>query len=126
MPHPLAGDEDRHRAVELELHHLARRRMAVPAKIANEPAGLARAPRAVAVRHACRPLDVLVGAHVVDECDEPVVEDREVEPEDLLRGRIRRTARLHGQPAITPTEARRATARARSRASGRNTSTSPA
>src|SRR5437764_14035445 len=98
MPRPLPGDEDRERAVELELHHLARRRVAVAAEVADEAARLARAPRAVAVRHACRPLDVLVGAHVVDERDEPVVEDREVEPEALLGGRVGRTARLHGPP----------------------------
>src|SRR5262249_61150256 len=96
MPHPLPGDEDRHRAVELELHHLARCRMPMTAEVADEPAGLARAACPVAVRHAGGPLDVLVGAHVVDEGDEAVVENGEVEAEDLLGLRAGGTAGLHG------------------------------
>src|SRR5437870_7014866 len=96
MPDPLPGDEDRHRAVELELHHLAGCRVPVAPEVADQPARLAGAAGPVAVRHTRRALDVLVGAHVVDERHEAVVENREVKPEDLLRGRVRRTARLHG------------------------------
>src|SRR5262249_36178776 len=83
-------------AVELELDHLARRRVPVPPEIADEPARLARPPCAVAIRHAGRALDVLVRAHVVDQRDEAVVQHREVEPEDLLRRGIGRPTGLHG------------------------------
>ena len=96
VPHPLPGDEDRHGAVELELHHLARRGVPVAAEVADEPARLARAARAVAVRHPRRSFDVLVGAHVVDERHEAVVEDGEVEAEDLLGERTGRATGLHG------------------------------
>src|SRR5690242_20929750 len=82
--------------MELELDHLARCRVPVTTQVADEPPRLARPARAVAVRDARRALDVLVGAHVVDERDEAVVEDREVEPEDLLGSGVRRAPGLHG------------------------------
>src|SRR5689334_4104466 len=96
MPYPLPRDEDRHAAMELELDHLARRRVAMAAQVPDEPPRLARPSRPVAVRDARGALDVLVGAHVVDERDEAVIEDREVAAEDLLGGGIGRAARLHG------------------------------
>jgi hypothetical protein len=82
--------------MELELDHLRRCRVAMAAEIADQPARLARAARAVAVRDARRALDVLVGSHVVDERDEAVVEDGKVQAEDLFGGRIGRSTRLHG------------------------------
>ena len=63
--------------------------MQVPAQVAKQPARLALLPRAVAVAHARRALDALVGAHVVDERHEAVVEDGEVQAEDLFGGRRR-------------------------------------
>src|SRR5207244_7391429 len=94
VPHPLPRHEDRHRAVELELHHLARRGVAMAAEVADEPPRLARPPRPVAVRHARRALDVLVRAHVVDEGDEAVGADREDETEELYGSGVGWAVRL--------------------------------
>ena len=58
VPDPLARDEHRHAAVELQLHHLAGRRVLVPAQIAQEAARHALLARAVAVADARRALDV--------------------------------------------------------------------
>src|SRR5882757_7419541 len=84
MPNPLTGDEHRHRAMELELDHLTRRRVQVPPQIAQQPARSTRLARAVAVAHPRRAFDALVGTHVVDERDEAVVEDWEVQAEDFF------------------------------------------
>src|SRR5579871_5798038 len=54
VPYPLARNEDRHRAVELELDHLEGRRVVVAAEVTDEPTRLARASRAVAVGDARR------------------------------------------------------------------------
>ncbi len=86
VPDPLAGHEDGHADVELELHHLAGRGVLVAPQVADEAAGLADLAGAVAVADAGGALDVLVAAHVVDQGDEAVVEDGEVAAEDLLGG----------------------------------------
>ena len=49
VPYPLAGDEDRHDVVELELHHLERRRVPVAGQVADQPAVLVDLLRPLAV-----------------------------------------------------------------------------
>jgi len=51
---------------------------------AQEAARQARLSGAVAVAHARRALDALVRAHVIDQRDEAVIENREVEAEQLF------------------------------------------
>ena len=83
--------------MELELHHFARSGVQVPAQVAEQTARQARLARAVAVAHARRPLDALVGAHVVDQCHEAVVENGKVLAENLLgTGRSRALAGHRG------------------------------
>src|SRR5688500_10214987 len=96
MPDPLPRHEHRHRAVELEPHHLARRGVPVPAEVADQAARLRRLPRAVAVGNARRALDRVVASHVVDQRDEAVVEDGEIAAQDLLGGGDGRALGFHG------------------------------
>ncbi|MBW3535477.1 MAG: alanine--tRNA ligase, partial [Gemmatimonadetes bacterium] len=95
VPHPLPRHEHGHGHVELELHHLRGRGVVVAAQVADEPAGLGRAPRAVAVAHAGGTLHVLVGAHVVDQRHEAVVQHGEVAAQDLLGGGVRGPLGVH-------------------------------
>ena len=97
MPDPLPRDEHGHAAVELQLDHLAGRGVLVAAQVAQEAARRALLARAVAVADARRALDVLVGAEVVDQRDEAVVQNREVKAEDLFGRRAGRSLGLrHG------------------------------
>src|SRR5262245_45877388 len=57
VTNPLTRDEHGHAAVELELHHLARRRVHVAAQVAQQPPRQVRLARPVAIAHARRPLD---------------------------------------------------------------------
>ena len=65
VPYPLTSNEHRHRTVELELDHLTGCRVVMTPQVAHEPPCLAHLAGAVSVADARRPLDVLVGAHVV-------------------------------------------------------------
>ena len=96
VPDPLACHEHRHRAVELEFHHLGGRGMPVAAKVADESPGLGAFPRPEPVAHPGRPLDIRVRPHVIDERDEPVVENGEVAAQDLFSGGNSRASRFHG------------------------------
>jgi hypothetical protein len=96
VPDPLARDEHRHGAVELEFHHLARRRVPVPSQVADQAARLARPARAVTIADASGALDAVIAAHVVHQRHEAVVENGIVLAEDLLGGWIRRALGLHG------------------------------
>jgi len=78
MSDPLASDEDRHATMELQLDHLARRRVEVVPKVADQAAGLIALASSLSVADPSRSLDTSVGAHVVDQGDEAVVEDGEV------------------------------------------------
>ena len=101
VPDPLSRDEHRHGAVELELDHLARRRVRVAPQIPHETASLADATRAGPVADASRRLHVGVRAHVVDERDESVVEDGEIPAKDLLgRGDGRPPGGFHELPVL--------------------------
>jgi hypothetical protein len=74
VANPLTRHEHRHRAVKLELNHFRRSRVSMPAKITDETAGRGLLPGPVAVADPGGPLHVFIGAHVVDERDEAVVE----------------------------------------------------
>src|SRR4030095_4365092 len=119
----LPRDEDRQLHVELQLHHLERRRVLVPHEVADEAAVLADALRAEPVADARRLHDGRVAAHVVDEIDEAAVETRDLAPDPLV-GLGRTEALAHD--ALTPTAAPPAGRRGPWPASDRNTSTSPA
>src|SRR5581483_4011979 len=95
MADPLPRHEHGHAAMELELYHFARRRVLVPAQVAEQAACLALLARAVTVADARGALDALVRAHVVDERHEPMVENGKIQAEDLFCARRDRTAVRH-------------------------------
>src|SRR5262245_49412113 len=101
VPDPLARQEDRQLAVQLQLAHLERRRVAVAHQVADQPAILVHALRAPAVGHARRLHDGAVVAHVVDHAYEAVVEHRPDLVQDLLERRHRRA------PGLVPSATRR-------------------
>ena len=77
VPDPLPGDEDRQLHVQLELAHLERARVPVAHQVVDQAAVVADLLGAAAVGHPRRLHDRGVVAHVVDDADEAVVEDRE-------------------------------------------------
>jgi len=89
VSYPLSRHEDRHRTVELELHHFSRCRVGMPPEVADQTAGGASLTSSGAVADPRGTLDVLIRAHVVHQRDEPVVQHRKISTEDLLGGRIR-------------------------------------
>src|SRR5579859_2778074 len=91
MPDPLTSHEDRELDVQFDLTHLERRRVAMPHEVVDEPGVLADLLGPGAVRHARRLHDRGVVAHVVDDPDEPVIEDRD----RLVEKRLHRR---HGRP----------------------------
>ena len=95
MSDPLARHEHGHGTVELDLHHLAGRRVVVPAQIPDQTPSLAYLPGAVAIADAGGPFHVVVRAHVVDQGHETVVENGKIPPENLLRGGGRRSLGFH-------------------------------
>ena len=96
MPDPLPGHEHGHGAVELELHHLGGGRVPVAPQVADESPRRRLLPRAVAVADPGGALHVLVGAHVVDQGHEAVVQDGEVAAQNLLGGGHGGALGLHG------------------------------
>jgi len=72
---PLAGDEDRQLAVELEHDVLERRRVPVPHQVVDEPGILPDGLRAGPVGHARGLDDARVAAHVVDQPHEATVQN---------------------------------------------------
>ena len=73
--------------MEFKLHHLAGGRVPVAAQIAQQPACQAALARTETVADPRSPLDVLVGAHVVDQRDKTMVQHREVKSQNLLGAR---------------------------------------
>ena len=81
---PLAGDEDRQLDVELDLAHLERGRVPVAHEIADEAFVVLHRLGAAPVADAGGLGDGGVVAHIVDDADEAVVEDRVGEVEVRL------------------------------------------
>jgi hypothetical protein len=85
---PLAGDEDRHRDVELELDHLERRRVPMAQQVADQPAVLVDLLGALPVTHPRRLHDRGVGGlplrhqarHDIQQRDEAVLVDGNLAP----------------------------------------------
>jgi hypothetical protein len=85
---PLAGDEDRHDVVELEFHHLERRRVAVAGEVADQAAILVHLLGARPVGDAGGLDDREVGGlarrgeagHDVHQRDQPVLVDLHLPP----------------------------------------------
>src|SRR6185369_5911484 len=86
MPDPLPPAVHRHADVELDLAHLERRRVPVAHQVAHEPAVFADLARSAAVRHARSLHDRFVGAHVVDDAYEAVVEHLERNSQNFVEG----------------------------------------
>ncbi len=95
VPDPLPRHEHGHRAVELELHHLGRRRVSVPTQVSDKTPRLRYLPGAESVTDACRALDVFVRAHVVDQGDETVIKYRKISTENLFGGGDRGAFGVH-------------------------------
>ena len=74
---PLPRDEDRQLHVELDLAHLERRGVRVAQQIVDEPGVIAALLGAFSVGDACGLYDRRVVAHVVDDADEAMIEDRD-------------------------------------------------
>ena len=96
VANPLPRHEHRHRAVELELHHLAGRGVGMALQIAHQAPGLAHLPGAGAVAHPGGALDGGIGTHVVHQRHEAVVQHGEVAAEYLLGGGNRLALGVHG------------------------------
>ena len=101
VPDPLARHEDRQLHVQLDRAHLERRGVPVAHQIADQPAILADPPGAAAVGDARGLNHGGVVAHVVDDADEAMVEDRDGPVEQVLHGRNSGPARFrHPCPAV--------------------------
>ena len=81
---PLPGHEDRELHVQLDLAHLEGGRVMVAHQVADQAGVVAGGPGAGAVGDAGGLHDGGVVAHVVDDPDEAVVEDRDRGPEPAL------------------------------------------
>jgi len=93
---PLPGDKDRQFDVKLDLAHLERRGVAVAHEIADQAPILAHLLGAAPVGDARRLHHGAVVAHVVHHADEPMVEHRKRQVQDLLHRRDRGPAGLAG------------------------------
>src|SRR5208337_5403749 len=94
MTHPLPRDKNRHRAMELDFHHLIGRRMTITLERSHEAAALGHLARASAVRRSCGLVDGLVTTHVVDESDVTVIEHGKVQAKKLLGRWNRQSLRI--------------------------------
>src|SRR2546423_6236921 len=84
---PLTSNEDWQFHMELELAHLERRGVAVAHQVVDQSGVLADLLRARAVRHPRGLDDRGIVTHVVDDPDEPMVEDRDGLIEERLHRR---------------------------------------
>src|SRR5690606_1064348 len=92
MTDPLARDEDRQLDVKLYLAHLEGRGVTVPHQIADETTILLHALGTTAIGNAGRLDDSRIVAHIVDDPDETMIQNRQRAVENLFQGRYRRTA----------------------------------
>ena len=85
MTNPVAGDENRQLDMQFDFAHFKRRSVAVPHQIIDKPFDLRSLLCSAAVRHARRLNDCRVVAHIVDDADESVIQNRERFVKNILQ-----------------------------------------